>query len=633
VLSCLITFGAAAQVGLFIETGGELRWSMLMKIFREPQGFMGMLLTGLVPTSCLTAALASFAYLLTPSLYNMVGRVVDVLLRTIFPRCCRMARQELGEYRLVSMEEGDSEEAPEKSGIVSNITWARMKLATVAGVLLVLHLVRPRQPFSHMTTTLPFTMLDAIFERRSPMCDPSPWDGPSHFPLDDLIRENLWIPSSKDGRRGWKPGSPWWEVTREQPSWLPPDEMPGFAKWYRGSSFQLPPGQKPGQPPFLPHPEDLSHPPAEHPVPERPHDHPHHEHRHEHPPEHPADHPPYENHPPGYDSVLDPLKISNANEPLVKELQDLLQAKPEIRHVIVMSLESTRKDVFPLVNDGTLHRQLQQSWRNYEKRHEPPRADLSQLSLNAEIVTGQDTGFGREVNTTHGGLNVMGAVTSSTFTLKSLLSSHCGVNPLPVDFLEEVETEIYQPCLPQILKVLNAQNRSDSAPSWREAPWRSVFMQASTGALDRQMQLMEQVGFDEVIDREVLRNANSEFPVTGPELNYFGYSERALRPHMRKAIVDAEEKGERLFLSHLTTSTHHPWATPGEFGEQENYWGDRRAGDTPWNRYLNTIRFADQWVGEVLQLLEELGVAEKTLVVMLGDQYVILNLTLPRIRD
>jgi phosphoglycerol transferase MdoB-like AlkP superfamily enzyme len=131
---------------------------------------------------------------------------------------------------------------------------------------------------------------------------------------------------------------------------------------------------------------------------------------------------------------------------------------------------------------------------------------------------------------------------------------------------------------------------------------------------------MEQMGSNEVIDRDVLRSPNAEFPIDGPELNYFGYSEKKLKPYIRNAIVEAEEKGERLFLSHITTSTHHPWATPEEFGEQENYFGDGRAGGSPLNRYLNTVKFADQWVGDVLNLLDELGVAEKTLVVMLGDQ-------------
>lgn len=211
------------------------------------------------------------------------------------------------------------------------------------------------------------------------------------------------------------------------------------------------------------------------------------------------------------------MKIDNSGEPLVDELRSLLHEHlgPRIQHIVLMSLESTRKDVFPLDKDGRLYRDIQKSWSKYEKLGESNRADLSQFSLHAEIVTGQNTGFGRHFNTTHGGLNVQSAVSSSTFTLKSLLSSHCGVNPLPVDFLEEIESEIYQPCLPQVLKMMNAQNRTESRPGL----WKSVFMQASTTSLDRQVQMMEQMGFDQVIDRDVLRDPNAEFPIDGPELN------------------------------------------------------------------------------------------------------------------
>ena len=38
------------------------------------------------------------------------------------------------------------------------------------------------------------------------------------------------------------------------------------------------------------------------------------------------------------------------------------------------------------------------------------------------------------------------------------------------------------------------------------------------------------------------------------------------------------------------------------------------------NRYLNTIGFADNWINDILEILEEKGVANETLVVMAGDQ-------------
>jgi phosphoglycerol transferase MdoB-like AlkP superfamily enzyme len=131
---------------------------------------------------------------------------------------------------------------------------------------------------------------------------------------------------------------------------------------------------------------------------------------------------------------------------------------------------------------------------------------------------------------------------------------------------------------------------------------------------------MNMLKFDKTIDREDLQDPNAKFPLEAPELNYFGYSERELKPYIKDLFLDAEKSGERVYLSHLTSSTHHPWATPEEFGEQKRYWGGSQGGGTPWDRYLNTIKFADEWVGEVLQLLEEVGVADKTLVVVLGDQ-------------
>lgn len=149
--SLVITLGAAAQVGLFIETGGELRWSMLGKIIREPQGFMGMLLTGVMSTAAFTTVLAVVSYVLNPSLYNLTGRVIDHCYTAIVPRRCPN-----GEYHLVA-EDGETED------VEASPIWARIRLAAVISVVFVLHILRPAQPFNHMTGTLPFTMFEAIF--------------------------------------------------------------------------------------------------------------------------------------------------------------------------------------------------------------------------------------------------------------------------------------------------------------------------------------------------------------------------------------------------------------------------------------------------------------------------------------
>lgn len=100
------------------------------------------------------------------------------------------------------------------------------------------------------------------------------------------------------------------------------------------------------------------------------------------------------------------------------------------------------------------------------------------------------------------------------------------------------------------------------------------------------------------------------------------YAESETKPYLRDLIFDAAENNTRLFLSHLTSSTHHPWRTPKSF-HTEQYTGSEGSVDhESMNDYLNTVRYVDDWLGEILGLLDEAGIANSTLVVIIGDQYV-----------
>lgn len=83
-------------------------------------------------------------------------------------------------------------------------------------------------------------------------------------------------------------------------------------------------------------------------------------------------------------------------------------------------------------------------------------------------------------------------------------------------------------------------------------------------------------------------------------------------------IREAAEGKSRLFLSHFTSTTHHPWKVP-EFYNKTEYMGSQAHKNM--NSYLNTIRYVDLWMGEVLGMLDEAGIANETLVVFVGDQY------------
>lgn len=94
-------------------------------------------------------------------------------------------------------------------------------------------------------------------------------------------------------------------------------------------------------------------------------------------------------------------------------------------------------------------------------------------------------------------------------------------------------------------------------------------------------------------------------------------------PYLRDVINDAITKKERLFLSHFTSTTHHPWSTPKNFHKEQYFPGGRLIGKhEDMNDYLNAVRYVDTWLGDFFQVLDDTGIANETLVVLVGDQYV-----------
>lgn len=106
-----------------------------------------------------------------------------------------------------------------------------------------------------------------------------------------------------------------------------------------------------------------------------------------------------------------------------------------------------------------------------------------------------------------------------------------------------------------------------------------------------------------------------------PQLTCNSYPETEVLPYIRDAINDAVENDERLFLSHFTSTTHHPWGTPADYAKEQYYADDGIiAKHTDMNNYLNTIRYVDQRIGDILKILDETGIANETLFVAIGDQ-------------
>jgi len=622
--SICIVGASASWVSFYLETGGEIKWGAAQNVAKDPQG-LRVLLSGSVRALVAAVVMIVAARVISQPLYNGMESLVSSAVKAFTGRRLTsrlVSKEELidaspspergFDYHSLSSEEDvlddDAEEGNDSPALLSKHQkrkqWSqwinRVKFLAPITTVVILLIVRPRHfPFAHMSGSIPYTLVEIWTGNAEELCQAGFSEDFPPFPLPELVDSIFWE-FPKDDFPGWTPsGIPFDNRTvehLERPSWMPEEEMKGFGRWYNASEATDGAMES-----------DLFR---------------------------------------GinYDPRTDPLKISNLDQDLLESLTTTLKNhKVAIKHVIVLSLESTRKDVFPFKKDSFLHKKILNTYSSEDKRAQAS-LDLSKLTQNAELITGERSGFGeadldftsarpgswRNLRKDMGGINVAGAFTGSTSSLKSILGSHCGVQPLPVDFTVEVGRQIYQPCLPNVLNLLNQNKNShekedgkmkgSKTKNTKAMPWKSAYLQSITDQYDHQDELNQHMGFDEVVVKNTLADPEAKFPPQEKESNYFGYPETQLKPYIQELFREAEEKSQRLFLSHLTGSTHHPWNTPEAFGStvdylRQSHWG----GEHPLNRYLNTIKYADSWIGDIMDVLEDMNVADETLVVMVGD--------------
>ena len=321
-----------------------------------------------------------------------------------------------------------------------------------------------------------------------------------------------------------------------------------------------------------------------------------------------------------YNASFDPLKISNLDSKLLPGLKNKLK-DIDIRHVVILLLESTRKDVFPMKKDGMIWNKLSNSFAD-GKLPESARQRLETLTPNANFITGDyDDDFPHEIKRQRGGINFNNAYTTGTFTLKSVAGTLCGITPLAADFNEEWTHHVYQPCLAQILSALNEIEDETGSQSdnnqLASSKWYSNFMQSVTLKFSNFDLLMAMLGYgpDDLISKESLQSPSAKFgPVRLPDVNYFGLAEPPLEDYIKDSFESAKKNNGRVFLTHITSTSHHPFGLPAD----EKYIPVSNGLDEL-SKYMNAIAYDDKWIGRVLDILEEQDVANNTLVVVVGD--------------
>ncbi|KAJ6436612.1 sulfatase domain protein [Purpureocillium lavendulum] len=322
-----------------------------------------------------------------------------------------------------------------------------------------------------------------------------------------------------------------------------------------------------------------------------------------------------------YNAAADPLKISNLDDELLPALRDRLP-NMTIRHVMIITLESARKDVFPIKRGGIIWEQLTRSFENKSFPVEIERR-LATLTPTANFLTGDyEDGFGHTEFRRRGGLNANNALTTSSYTLKSLTGTLCGISPLVADFNVEHEHRPYQPCLPHVLKALNRLSRgsrTNHQADYTTMDWRSLHMQSATASFDNQESLMAVLGYNEseIVTKEYLQSDSAKFgKVTLPDVNYFSIPEAAIKDYITDALAAAKQRKERICLSHLTSTTHHGFGIPAE-EQYVNLAGSTSLDDL--SHYVNAVGYVDRWLRTILDTLEAEGASDETLLILVGD--------------
>jgi hypothetical protein len=327
-----------------------------------------------------------------------------------------------------------------------------------------------------------------------------------------------------------------------------------------------------------------------------------------------------------YHAAADPLRVTNLDTELLSTLRTALKSI-DIRHVMIVLLESTRKDMFPVTEDGMAAKRLAASYPD-EILPDEIKQKLAALTPNAKYLTGgYDTlheAEGKRVKG-RGGIRASNAFTSASYTLKSLIATLCGIAPLSVDFNEDGSNHIYQPCLPHILEAFNQIDGNQERPGegFTSFKWRSTFVQSVTGSFDRQDPLMTAIGYanESYITKEYLNSDRAKLGnVSVPDINYFGMPEVVLEEYIRDAFATAKLDNERVFLTHVTSTTHHPFDIPlDDDSPQPEDWQPEKRDLDDVSKYLNAIGYVDKWLGKILDILDEQGVADETLVIFVGD--------------
>lgn len=135
--------------------------------------------------------------------------------------------------------------------------------------------------------------------------------------------------------------------------------------------------------------------------------------------------------------------------------------------------------------------------------------------------------------------------------------------------------------------------------------YRTGYFQSATRAFELRAGLIANFGFDDFASGDEMDPAGLEVA------NYFGYEDAIMLPPSREWLENV--RGRPFFATYLTNTPHHPYLAPKRYGILDF------AEDQERNRYLNSVRYLDHFVRDLIQQYKDLGLYDNTVFFILGD--------------
>ncbi len=176
-------------------------------------------------------------------------------------------------------------------------------------------------------------------------------------------------------------------------------------------------------------------------------------------------------------------------------------------------------------------------------------------------------------------------------TTKSVWSILCGRLPLMQVELGELSDDVALQCLPAALGARG---------------WRTGFFQSAIGEFEDRPRLVHRLGFADLATLE---------DIGGEQLGYLaGDDEQLVAPLAR--WIDAVP-GEPFFATVLTSAAHHDYALSTAAADRAR--AERKPTDRDRDRHARLVEAEDHAVGRIVELLTARGLADRTIIVVVGD--------------